>query len=215
LFKLQVNKLPTPFATLWLFDLSHIEDTNVLLARLGAEDLKRYNAFSRPLRKQQFLLGRILLKTALSTEMGILADDIHIVSQQALPPRLILPNTVRTTPRFCLAHSGNYVACALSQKDFIGLDVERMNSRRNLKEISQQAFTTDEQALLQTACETEYAGAFYRIWTRKEALYKLNVFEQGKLPSNAFYRTCSQQDSDFLFFSFSQENLMITLCRKK
>jgi len=184
----------------------------VLLAYLGPEDLNRYHAFSRPLRKQQFLLGRMLLRVALSTELGIPADDIRLIGLQASSPRLILPDTVKATPGFCVAHSGNYVSCALDMEGAIGLDVEIMNPGRDFMAISRLAFSPDEYALLYATPEAERKKMFYQIWTKKEALYKLNVFEQRELFPGAFYQICTQKEGHFRFFSFPQENLMVTLC---
>jgi 4'-phosphopantetheinyl transferase len=73
-------------------------------------------------------------------------------------------------PRFNLSHSHAIAALAVTQAHEIGVDVEQL---RPLKEdIAGRFFSTRENALLRALPQREQLGAFFRCWTRKEAIVK-------------------------------------------
>ena len=57
-----------PSATLWLLDGSRVTEDDVafFVQQLGAGEANRYGRFKRKERKRQFLLGRMLLRFAVS-----------------------------------------------------------------------------------------------------------------------------------------------------
>lgn len=71
---------------------------------------------------------------------------------------------------FCsISHSGEYVACAISEKK-IGIDIQEMKEGKRTK-ISERFFHEKEQKL----CELDYSlELFYKIWTSKESYVKMN-----------------------------------------
>lgn len=73
---------------------------------------------------------------------------------------------------FNLSHSGEYVACAVSDRE-IGVDIQKC-SYTNVIGIAKRFFSEEECGALE-ACETgeERQQFFYRLWVRKEAYGKL------------------------------------------
>lgn len=73
---------------------------------------------------------------------------------------------------FNLSHSGEYVACAVSDRE-IGVDIQKC-SDTNVMGIAKRFFSEEECRAL-AACETgeERQQSFFRLWVRKEAYGKL------------------------------------------
>ncbi len=76
---------------------------------------------------------------------------------------------------FNLSHSGEYVICAVSDRE-VGADIQRcsMEKGERLERIARRFFSPEEMAALVRCREqAERAALFYRLWTRKEAYGKL------------------------------------------
>jgi phosphopantetheinyl transferase len=67
-----------------------------------------------------------------------------------------------------ISHSGTVVAAALSMLGPVGVDVEQNDPERDVQSIAAYAFGPQEQS----AVRAGGTGAFYRIWTLREAIAK-------------------------------------------
>ncbi|HZD42313.1 MAG TPA: hypothetical protein VE131_16445, partial [Terriglobales bacterium] len=67
------NEIDAPSATLWLLDGSLVRESDLgfFARQLGASEARRYSAFKRPERKRQFLLGHMLLRSAVSSLLSL------------------------------------------------------------------------------------------------------------------------------------------------
>ena len=139
------------------------------LRRLSPEDRRRQAAFTRPERREQFLLGRAVLRWAIARELGGDADTLRITRGADGRPQVDAGGAVM--PRFSLSHSGDWIACAVHPDVALGVDVECMDPDRDLTGIGAAVFSSDEQAWLLR--QPAIVPAFYRLWTGREALIKL------------------------------------------
>jgi 4'-phosphopantetheinyl transferase len=164
-----------PSVTLWLLDgsLVHEDDMAFFATQLGASEARRYGAFRRRERKRQFLLGRMLLRIAVSRLLSLPPETLGVVEREGNAPRLMLPDSQSAQPSFSLSHSGDWVACAVSSSVNLGVDIEFNDSTRNIFEVSHMAFHADECLWLLQQSEAARLSAFYRLWCTREALYKL------------------------------------------
>lgn len=169
-----IYKIDYPDCYLWLTNTTDIlEHTFALfLAQLNKDNIERYHNFLRKERQKQFLLGRILLKKAVATFLSIPENEINIIERPDNKPRLILPPKKALIPFFSIAHSGIWVGCAVG-KNAVGLDIEIHNPVREPVKTGEMAFNSQENEWLKRHSEKEKNKAFYQLWTRKEALYKL------------------------------------------
>lgn len=140
------------------------------LTWLGPGETERYQRFTRPQRQRQFLLGRILLRSLLAQILNVSPADIPLSERPGLAPLL---QGVEAKPYFSLSHSGDWIACALSEQTAVGLDIEVLNPERDLLALSEQALDPDEVALVRGLQDEARVKMFYECWSRKEALYKL------------------------------------------
>lgn len=80
---------------------------------------------------------------------------------------------------FSISHSGNFATAVVSDKYSVGIDVEDVTSKKRdlnkLMKVADKYFLPEEIELIHQATggdERALPGAFYRIWTMKEAYMK-------------------------------------------
>jgi 4'-phosphopantetheinyl transferase len=73
---------------------------------------------------------------------------------------------------FNLSHSGKWALIAVSEGAEVGVDVENVRRQDDLQSVARRLFSTGEQEALNRLTAEKYAQAFYRCWTRKEAVLK-------------------------------------------
>lgn len=75
-------------------------------------------------------------------------------------------------PSFNLSHAVDVALVAVGGTAEIGVDVEHVADAPDLAEIASTHFADEERAHIATLDESERVAAFYRCWTRKEAMVK-------------------------------------------
>lgn len=162
-------------AVLWLVDIGGVDEVamDAFAARLGASEAARYARFARPLRRRQFLFGRMLLRHAVGALLGVPAATVGALEQPGQAPRLLLADVARAIPFFSLSHSGDWVACAVSVDAPLGLDIEVMDAARDVLALAAASFDPAESDWLAGLPDAARAPAFYRLWSEAEARHKL------------------------------------------
>jgi 4'-phosphopantetheinyl transferase len=172
---LKINNLDMPSATLWLLDGSRVpeEDVAFFVQQLGASETRRYGRFKRRERQRQFLLGRMLLRFAVSNLITLPVDAFAIIERESNAPQLVLPNACYMRPAFSISHSRDWVACVLSSSGTLGVDIEVNDPTRDILGMSHLAFHPEEHIWLLSRSDPVRLSAFYQLWCTREALYKL------------------------------------------
>ncbi|WP_235914265.1 4'-phosphopantetheinyl transferase family protein [Rugamonas rivuli] len=161
-------------------DLDLVTDEGLILHRdwLSASEMARYRRFVRAQRQRQFVAGRVLARMALGSLLGVAPRDIVLEDRPGQAPLLKSPAPRGGLPGFSIAHSGRWVACAVSGQTALGLDIEMRDPQRDLAALAAQAFDEDEMAQwarLQELDEARRVAGFYGLWSAKEARFKLGV----------------------------------------
>ncbi|WP_434670687.1 4'-phosphopantetheinyl transferase AcpT [Klebsiella sp. B345] len=112
-------------------------------------------------RRASWLAGRVLLAQAITPLPEI------IYSAQGKPG---FAGTV--TRWFNLSHSGDEIALLISDEGEVGCDIEVIRPRQNWRRLANAVFSTDEHAEVEAEPPAQQINAFWRIWTRKEAMVK-------------------------------------------
>ncbi|WP_194207444.1 4'-phosphopantetheinyl transferase AcpT [Superficieibacter sp. 1612_C1] len=112
-------------------------------------------------RRARWLAGRALLSRALSPLPEI------IYGEQGKPAF-----TADTPLWFNLSHSGDDIALLLSDEGEVGCDIEVVRPRNNWRMLANALFSPGELAEVETERPEQQLAAFWRIWTRKEAIIK-------------------------------------------
>lgn len=162
---------------IWLADVNTMTDASLqrYLAWLTPGELARHGRFVRELRRRQFVAGRILLRMALAPLLRLPPQHVQLEERTGQAPRLLAPDPGRTAPGFSVSHSGRWVACAVGAHP-LGLDIEVRDSSRDLGALARQAFDADEAARWEQMQRWEPGArveGFYRMWSEKEARFKL------------------------------------------
>jgi 4'-phosphopantetheinyl transferase len=171
-------------ASLWMVDADAVADADLLRYRgwLTPGETARYQRFVRAQRQRQFVVGRVLLRMALGRMLGVAAQDVRLEEQVGKAPLLAAPVLKGVSPGFSIAHSGRWVACAVSAQTALGLDIEMRDPGRDLTALAAQAFEADEMAQwarMQGMPDEQRIDGFYRLWSEKEARFKLGVAAGG------------------------------------
>lgn len=174
--------------TVWLLDLRRVPEVaaGCFEQRLSASESHRYANFVRSQRKRQFLIGRMLLRVAISNMMNVPVDAITVLDLAGSAPKLWIADGQSAAPNFSISHSGNWVGCALSTEVMLGFDIEVNNPDRDVVALSEAAFQHDERLWLMRRPAAERIAAFYRLWSTHEALYKLMSSLGREMPSLSF-----------------------------
>jgi 4'-phosphopantetheinyl transferase len=164
-------------ACIWLANIGALGDGELLrlAASLGDDETARLRRFVRPERRRQFVAGRVLLRHAASLLLGVDARSLLVFERPGQAPLLSLHGAAPAPLFFSLSHSGPWVACAASADVAVGLDVERLDSARDLPALAAQAFGADAAAAMIALPEAAHSAAFYARWSAQEALFKLDA----------------------------------------
>ncbi|MCU6665052.1 4'-phosphopantetheinyl transferase psf-1 [compost metagenome] len=135
------------------------------ISTLSADPLASALAEQAPqgARRLPWLAGRTLLARALSPSP---VPDI-VFGEQGKPA------FVDAHPYwFNLSHSGDDIALLLSDEGEVGCDIEVVRPRDNWQALANAVFSVAEHDELERETPEDKLAAFWRIWTRKEAIVK-------------------------------------------
>jgi len=147
-----------------------------LLALLDAGERHRYARFLRDEDRARYLAAHALARLVLAGHLGVAAPALafEAVCRRCGAgdhgkPRL---DTAGGGIEFSLSHSGARVVLAVARDAAVGVDVERLNARRDFAALIPAVLSAAEQPSVAALPAAERAGAVLRYWTRKEALLK-------------------------------------------
>lgn len=149
-----------------------------LLQFLSAEELARSEQMAEDTR-QLFVAGRALLRKKLGSIMAIDPKEVPIAVSPSGRPYV---RCEEAEIFFSLSHTKwrdkSVVGCALSRESDIGLDVEFADRTIDWQRIARRRFAACEWQEIDKMLEGAGRDRFFRLWTLKEAIVKL---QDGKL----------------------------------
>jgi 4'-phosphopantetheinyl transferase len=138
------------------------------LELLNRAELERAQRITCDDYRLQVVKARALLRRLLARLTGASPESFEFEEGVGKQPRL------RVNPwglHFSVSHAGDRVAVAVSSAP-IGIDIERVESDCGWQAIAETCFHPSERGLLEAVGEAGACGAFFEIWTRKEAYLK-------------------------------------------
>lgn len=133
-------------------------------AVVSPERLERSQRFLRQEDRYRSLLGESLLKIALSKSFGLAPPACIFSKNQYGKPLLVNQPDIH----FNIAHSGSWIACAVSTQP-VGIDIER--KKEIDRSIAERFFSPDEISFLRESPDT-FQDRFFAIWALKESYIK-------------------------------------------
>jgi 4'-phosphopantetheinyl transferase len=151
---------------------------------LAPDEVTRAQRFYFEHDRQHFTVGRGALRMILSRYAGIAPSQLQFTYSSYGKPALA-EATGGATLRFNLSHSAGLALCAVTRNREVGVDIEGMRTLTELKQISSQFFSTNENTTLHALPEAIQTEAFFTCWTRKEAYIKA-IGEGLSMPLDSF-----------------------------
>jgi 4'-phosphopantetheinyl transferase len=157
---------------IWQADLdlpsSRIEK---LKAILTDDEKTRAERFCFERDRDRFIAARGVLREILACYLSIPACHVRFCYGPHGKPRL--GDTFRNRGiTFNLSHSDKVAVYGFAQGSEIGVDIESIRSFPEMDDIVTEFFSAGEKEVLRQLSKSEKVEAFFRYWTRKEALVK-------------------------------------------
>jgi 4'-phosphopantetheinyl transferase len=134
-------------------------------ALLSGEERARMERIRRVVAREEFAVGRGLLRRLLGQALGCAPRSIAFSLGEHGKPGV-------AGVEFNVSHSHGLVAIALCGSAAVGVDVEWMDPSIEALEIAQDTFAPEEVERIRLAEGGERVRAFYDTWARKEAVVK-------------------------------------------
>lgn len=137
---------------------------------LSDDEILRANKFKFEKHRNDFIVGRGLLRSILGWYLGLSASRVGFDYGPHGKPSLSLAHTQRIF--FNLAHSHECILYAFNRKCELGVDVEFIRDLPEIKTLADHYFTPREHERFVAVPQEQSPEAFFNCWTRKEAYFK-------------------------------------------
>jgi 4'-phosphopantetheinyl transferase len=138
-------------------------------AVLSGDERARAEALVRPEDRRRRTVAWAAVREILSRYLARLPQNVHFMYGPRGKPA-VAGAASRVT--FNLSHSGDMALVAVARGKPIGVDVERIRPVEGLADVARKWFARWEFAALERMPEGARVGAFFRYWTRREAILK-------------------------------------------
>jgi len=157
---------PAPRCTVWWAAPVEPERAPALVGLLDADERDRLARFRRPADRARYLAAHALVRLVLADDGAAAARLSFDRSCRCGVPhgKPVLPGG----PGFSLSHAGDLVGVAVRPDGAVGLDVEQVRDVADLAALAAHVHSPAER--VRDAVPDR--AAFFRTWTRKEALLK-------------------------------------------
>lgn len=137
-----------------------------LREHLDSTERARADRFLHSADTSRMVLGRGIARAALGALMRVRPAAVEFAANAHGKPE------ARGGPAFNVSHSGDVVLVAIAAAGRVGVDVEHARELRDMESLARSTFRAEETAAVLGAPEGDRRSAFYRVWTRKEAILK-------------------------------------------
>jgi 4'-phosphopantetheinyl transferase len=137
------------------------------------DDAERARAarFVSVVARSRFVQVRAALRAELAHRLGAAPRGLHFTYGRSGKPALAPPFD-RSRLEFSVAHSHDLALLAFADTVALGVDLERVRALRDADGLAGRVLSEQERAQLARLSGAAWTEAFFRLWTRKEALVK-------------------------------------------
>jgi 4'-phosphopantetheinyl transferase len=170
---------------IWLLSLDEPVSSNALLAALPPSEWSRANGLKDILERERFLARCLHVRDILSSLTGLPPAAFEFGRDSCGKPRLKgfseYPSYSTTDLSFSISHAEGLLAVAVAFGREVGVDLEKMSHELDFELIAEANFARVEVEKLRSLPAEQRSVAFYRLWTQREAVGKMDG--NGILPS--------------------------------
>ena len=166
--ELERSQIDLWFADLENFDLCRIHKECV--DWLDLKETERAHRYQSQCQREQFVLGRILLRLILSKYSNCSPSALNFHTDKH--GKLFLCPHNQSSLFFNLSHSYNRLVIAVSKVQGLGVDIELMNENRAILKVAKRYFSPLEFQELCNLPRSLQTRRFYELWTLKESVLK-------------------------------------------
>ena len=190
---------------IWLTNIADLDDALrfAYQALLTVEERTRCNRITASDARDQFLVARALVRTALSHYTNLPHQAWVFGVNAHGKPHILEPHRF-TKLTFNLSHTKGLVACAVGYGRALGVDVECIHGETDYHRLPAKIFTQREQIEFNQATREQQHERFYTSWTLKEAYIKARGMGLT-IPLNAFGFTCNEEVANIHFSARCQD----------
>jgi 4'-phosphopantetheinyl transferase len=134
---------------------------------LSKDELRKANSFHFEKDAARYACSRAFLRRILGEYLKIEPRMIEFSYNQYGKPYLAGCNI-----KFNVSHSRGRVLCAITLNDELGVDLEHTEKDFDFIETAEKCFSETELGILKGVPKSKQREAFYKIWTKKEAVVK-------------------------------------------
>src|ERR1051326_3757481 len=134
---------------------------------LSMDEVKRANAFVLAEDRNRYVAAHSALHAILASYLSIRPALVQLEYDHR--GRLSIRNS--GGPRLNLTHAGEWALFAVSRRQEVGVDIERIQPFERVSAVAERYFTPAERDQIRVAPDP--ATRFFTYWTRKEAILKL------------------------------------------
>lgn len=143
------------------------DELRQLPAFLSADERHIWHSMTHSGRRQEYLVSRALLRQLLAERLQQPATNLQFCNGPHGKPRLHDDGW-----QFNLSHSGHWLALALCPQGPLGVDIELGKRRHHPLPLARRFYAQSEYEWLCALPVQKQEIAFYRLWSRKEAVLK-------------------------------------------
>ena len=138
---------------------------------LSREERERQRRFVFQKDRDEFLIARVMLRTALSQYSKTRPADWCFQLNQYGKPE-IMPDQNQSQIRFNLTHCHGLVLCGVTIVDDIGVDCESLERPIDFQKLVDRVFSARERQYFHSVPSMRQQELFFRLWTLKESYIK-------------------------------------------
>ena len=165
-------KFPSDVPVLWQARLT--DDPAIqsyLTSLLPAEERARLVRLRLRDDQHRFLTGRGLLRIFIGAQLNLPPERVELGYGPFGKP-YVIPQTGAPTLHFNVSHSGKLVLLAFHPAHEVGVDVEAVRRDSDWEDVARHVFSEGEYRRWALLNSEERPTAFFRAWTRHEAILK-------------------------------------------
>lgn len=144
------------------------EQQAAFVSTLSPDERQRAGAFRFDSDRLKFIVRRGLLRRLLSLITGETPESLRLQTGRRGKPFL----TDWPDIHFSMSHSDELALFGFSRRLRIGVDIEKQNRTPDLGGMARTIFSEQDATRILALCGEEQVVAFFRAWTRLEALVK-------------------------------------------